>query len=577
MNQSVARPPPPPTTDAPQPLDLNQLHAKVLFDGLYFLLSTAKALLLSQFGAQQIGMKCRIATARLAYGKAVRLSLRAMCSTDARTGTSVGQMVGLISNDIGRFDQALPLLPMLVLAPLKSLVLLAILYSYSNIATISSLMLMLVVYIATQSIIGQMYGKQRSRLAKRSDARVRLMGDALSSIKVIKMYDWTQVIANRLDAARRRETRALARTTAIKTLSEAAVGFVHPILIFGALAFFLDPNVASEQTLEFIVVLICSVRSLWTTLPLRFVAAAIECAELVIACKRVDHFMGLPELASSAERASNRSEPMGPLVHNSTLNRSLQFAVQASNVCASWSHAEPTDDGGGGGSDRCVLDFRCLNFRLRHGQLCTITGRIGSGKTSLLLALLGELPLRSGSIEINGRVAYASQEAWLFPGSIRANILLCGRTLDADRYQRVLRACSLEADTKQLTRGDLTEVGDGGAALSGGQRARVNLARALYEEADIYLLDEPLAALGARGGEHVLEQAARGYLRHKTVLLATGNPPDSVADGRTSTRLDLSSHCLAAAAAADALRATHKRAAADQGRDRQVSGSSFDG
>jgi ATP-binding cassette subfamily C (CFTR/MRP) protein 4 len=134
--------------------------------------------------------------------------------------------------------------------------------------------------------------------------------------------------------------------------------------------------------------------------------------------------------------------------------------------------------------------------------------------------ILGELPLTSGTKEIKGTISYSSQEAWLFTGTVRQNITF-GLLWDAARYKEVVKVCALEKDLEQLPYGDSTIVGERGVSLSGGQRARVNLARAVYKDADIYLLDDPLSAVDAHVGRHLFDDCIKGFLRHKAVLLVT--------------------------------------------------------
>ena len=126
----------------------------------------------------------------------------------------------------------------------------------------------------------------------------------------------------------------------------------------------------------------------------------------------------------------------------------------------------------------------------------------------------------SGSSKIVGRLAYSPQEAWLFSGTVRQNIL-CGRAYDPARYKRIIEACALQKDFTQLTRGDLTVVGEQGASLSGGQRARISLASALYVDADVYVIDDPLSAVDPRVGNHLFQKCIVEFLRHKIRIVVT--------------------------------------------------------
>ena len=149
-----------------------------------------------------------------------------------------------------------------------------------------------------------------------------------------------------------------------------------------------------------------------------------------------------------------------------------------------------------------------------------VTGPVGSGKSSVLMAILRELPTISGTVSINGRVAYVPQIPWVFSGTIRDNILF-GRPFDNRRYFEVLDVCCMQADLNNFSKGDLTEIGHRGVSLSGGQRVRVSLARALYSDADIYLLDDPLSAVDAKVGKHLFENCICGFLSEKTRVLVT--------------------------------------------------------
>lgn len=161
-----------------------------------------------------------------------------------------------------------------------------------------------------------------------------------------------------------------------------------------------------------------------------------------------------------------------------------------------------------------------VNIRVQPGSLVAVIGRVGAGKSSLIQVILKELPLISGDIQINGELSYASQEPWLFSASVRQNILF-GLPMNKPRYREVVKRCALEKDFSLLEHGDKTIVGERGTSLSGGQKARVSLARACYREAAIYLLDDPLSAVDAHVGRHLFDQCMRTFLRGKTIILVT--------------------------------------------------------
>ncbi|KAF9815043.1 hypothetical protein SFRURICE_010601 [Spodoptera frugiperda] len=162
----------------------------------------------------------------------------------------------------------------------------------------------------------------------------------------------------------------------------------------------------------------------------------------------------------------------------------------------------------------------CNVRRIVEGSLTTVIGAVGAGKSTLLHIVLSELPCSSGSVQINGTISYASQDPWLFVGSVRQNILF-GQSFQKSRYMEVCRVCALERDISLFPHGDKTVVGERGVSLSGGQRARINLARAVYKEADIYLLDDPLSAVDTQVAKHIFERCIKKYLANKTVVLVT--------------------------------------------------------
>ena len=161
-----------------------------------------------------------------------------------------------------------------------------------------------------------------------------------------------------------------------------------------------------------------------------------------------------------------------------------------------------------------------INFDCKPKEILVIVGEVGSGKSSILLSILGELFIKHGSISVKGRYSYSSQEAWTFAGTVKENILF-NCSFDEKKYKEVIRVCALERDLTLFPLGDQTIVGERGVALSGGQRARINLARALYYDADIYLLDDPLSAVDPHVAKHIFKEAIQGYLNDKIVILVT--------------------------------------------------------
>lgn len=170
-------------------------------------------------------------------------------------------------------------------------------------------------------------------------------------------------------------------------------------------------------------------------------------------------------------------------------------------------------------SEKPFTHFEDLNFEIKKGELIIVTGPIGCGKTSLLNAMAGFMKMTSGRMQVNGDLLLCGYP-WILNATVKDNILF-GSPYHKEKYKEVLRVCSLEDDLKILPAGDMTEIGERGITLSGGQKARINLARAVYKTKDIFLFDDVLSAVDSRVGKHIMDECMLGLLKSKTIILAT--------------------------------------------------------
>lgn len=154
------------------------------------------------------------------------------------------------------------------------------------------------------------------------------------------------------------------------------------------------------------------------------------------------------------------------------------------------------------------VTLKKVNLEIQTGKLYCLIGAVGSGKSSLLSALLGEIDLLEGNIRVKGKISYASQDSWIFGATVRQNIVF-SEIYDQQRYWKVVEVCALQKDFEQFPLGDQTIVSERGGSLSGGQKARINLARAIYRQADVYLLDDPLSAVCTIEVIHFVQNSAR--------------------------------------------------------------------
>ena len=246
----------------------------------------------------------------------------------------------------------------------------------------------------------------------------------------------------------------------------------------------------------------------------------LETYEAYVSLRRIERFLLLEDLpaALSAQTSEESNTDTMSAELNSKLtdhkerggNASLGHEVNT-DLCVSSLTCKQVNR-----EDEFILENVDLNFESQ--SLTVITGPVGSGKSTLLSAIAGEVPNTCGTITGKGTLAYAPQIAWVFSGTIRENILF-GLPHDEPKYTRVIEACALKHDIQQFPDGDRTVVGERGEVLSGGQQARVSLARAVYADADLYLLDDPLSAVDFKVGQHIFDKCIKDLLGHKTRVL----------------------------------------------------------
>ncbi|XP_069672860.1 ATP-binding cassette sub-family C member 4-like [Periplaneta americana] len=461
-----------------------------LYAGGIVLLTMFSMLMFNHFtvGAFHVGMRVRAACCSLIYRKSLRLSRTALGETAA------GKVVNLLSNDVSRFDMVSIFLHAMWTAPLSAIVITYILYTdagYSGLIGIGIVFLIVPVQVYT----GKLTSIYRRRTAIKTDERVRLMDEIISGIQVIKMYAWEKPFAAMVRIARKAELdvviktsyiRGLFMTFQITTTRIAMFGTMISIVLFGR-------KLSADKIFVY--------QSYFTVLAfsmsMQFVRGVAEIAETLVSIKRLEEFLTLEEFQETTSKENNVIEK----IDNSQ-------GLSLTGVTAKWNAST---------KDNTLKD---IDLHAKRGMLIAIIGQVGSGKSSLLQAILGELPIANGTISKFGKISYACQEPWVFASTIRQNIVF-GRPFDRSRYNKVVRVCALERDFKQFPYGDLSLVGERGSSLSGGQKARINLARAVYNEADIYLLDDPLSAVDTHVGKHLFNECINSYLASKTRILVT--------------------------------------------------------
>lgn len=439
---------------------------------------------------RMMGARMRIACCSLVYRKTLRLSMLTV------GGTPAGHLINLISNDVSRLDYALVFTHYIWILPIHSVVTCIIIWQQIGLPALVGVLGLLLKTVPVQTALSKLTSVLRKRIAQRTDVRVGIMNELMQGIQVIKMYAWENSFMAVVSKARRNEIQQLRYANYLYGFQRTTRFFIQRSTLFITLAAAVLMGQAITADFVFSVVIYYNILQLVAAV---YYPLAVNLgAEALVSLGRIQKFL-LQE-----ERAERILEP--------PQGGEDDCSVVLKDIQASWEKKKP---------QRTLQNF---NIQIKRGQLCAVIGPVGSGKSSLLQLLLGELPIIDGKVILRDEISYASQEPWLFNSSVRNNILF-GEDYDDKRYQEVTKACELIPDFRQLSHGDNTFLVERGAALSGGQRARIGLARAVYKHASIYLLDDPLSAVDAHVGRHLFDEVIgpRGRLARQkaTRILVT--------------------------------------------------------
>ncbi|KAI1287409.1 ATP-binding cassette sub-family C member 4 [Halotydeus destructor] len=434
-------------------------------------------------GSARIGMKVRVAVSTLIYRKILRLSKSAMSKT------AVGQVINHLSNDVNRFDEFANYGGYFVHGPVQVFLMTFILWKYLSWSSLAGLGV-LGLFMPLQLVMGKFFGSIRLTTAGRSDKRIRLMNEIISGMRVIKMYSWEDAFLKLITDMRKKEVNSIRRSCFLKATNISVFLISAKVILFASLITYILAC-GGELTAETVFVAMSLINVMRLTMTSLFPYAIQTGAEALVSCHRIQSYLCLEE-KSPSEGASS----------------SLTGVIEIEKLSTKWEADSPE------------WNLTDISLKLEPGQLLAVIGPVGAGKSTLLMALLGELPNSSGKINVSGRVVYSPQESWCFNGSIRDNILF-GRPYNPDRYKEVVRAAALEKDMKLFGFGDQTLVGEKGVTLSGGQKARITLARAIYDDADIFFLDDPLSAVDTAVADHLFHRCVMEHLAGRTRILVT--------------------------------------------------------
>ncbi|BGP12105.1 Transporter of the ATP-binding cassette (ABC) [Rhodosporidiobolus nylandii] len=427
---------------------------------------------------------------------------------------SSGKIMNLISIDTYRLSEICAYLHFLLSEmPLSIVVVLYLLYKVLGVSALAGVAVFFAI-MPIQGWIGKLYNKYQLQLLAAADQRLTLTTEVISQIRIVKYFAWERKFLEKMDITRRKELASLWKR-ALTTTFGGNLMFGTPILVsvvtFAVHTKILKQDLTAETAFTAL--------ALFNVLrnPLEgFTDMFVSTLQALVSLGRIDEYLHEEETHkySILQESASVEDPKVGFV----------------NGTFTWAGEEEARN------DVGVFRIENLNLSFPEGKLSIVLGPVGSGKTTILLSLLGETNRLSGSAFLPSPVirssnadptiltettAYAAQSPWLLSATIRENILF-GSLFNAKRYQATLEACALVQDLKQFELGDETEVGEKGTVLSGGQKARIALARAIYSPAKYVLLDDVLSAVDSHTAQHLVERCLSGRLmKHRTCVLVT--------------------------------------------------------
>ncbi|XP_078175279.1 ABC transporter C family member 3-like [Carex rostrata] len=436
------------------------------------------------FQLQQVGVRLRTALVGTIYQKGLTLS------SQSRQSHTIGEMINIMSVDASRVSNFTWYIHEIWLVPMQISLALTILYSSLGIASVFALAATITIMLANIPL-SRIEENYQDKMMGAKDERMKATSEVLRNMRILKLQGWEMKFLQKICNLRKNEASWLKKLlyvdAGVTVFFWGTPTFVA-VVTFGACMVMGIPLSTGKvlSALATFVVLQGPIYSLPDTISVLI--------QTKVSLDRLSSFLCLEDLPNDVTHRASKG--------------SSKVAVEVQNGTFSWDFESE------------VTTLKDLNFRVLHGTRVALCGTVGSGKSSLLLSILGEMPKVSGEVKLWGSTAYVSQLPWIQSGKIQDNILF-GTEMNRDRYDNVLQACSLNKDLQMLPHGDQTIIGERGINLSGGQKQRIQIARALYQDADIFLFDDPFSSLDAHTGSHVFKECLLRFLASKTVIYVT--------------------------------------------------------
>lgn len=461
-------------------------HEGYILTGIFFAAKLVETLTTRQWylGVDILGMHVRSALTAMVYKKGLRLS------SSAKQSHTSGEIVNYMAVDVQRVGDYSWYIHDMWMLPLQIVLALVILYKNVGIAFVATLIATIISIVVTVPV-ARIQEEYQDKLMTAKDERMRKTSECLRNMRILKLQAWEDRYRIKLEEMRGVEFKWLRKAL----YSQACVTFIFwssPIFV-SAVTFATTVFLGTQLTAGGVLSALATFRILQE--PLRnFPDLVSTMAQTKVSLDRISGFLQDEELREDATTVLPRG------------TSNIVIEIMDGVFCWDPSSSKPTLSG--------------IHMKVERGMSVAVCGMVGSGKSSFLSCILGEIPKLSGEVRVCGSAAYVSQSAWIQSGNIEENILF-GNPMDKRKYKNVIHACSLKKDLELFSHGDQTIIGDRGINLSGGQKQRIQLARALYQDADIYLLDDPFSALDAHTGSELFREYVLSELADKTVIFVT--------------------------------------------------------
>jgi ATP-binding cassette subfamily C (CFTR/MRP) protein 1 len=450
--------------------------------------------------ASRIGVRIRSCLVSAIYSKALKAQI---------TGVALSPILSLMTKDCVIMSQAPIAILKVSTSVLEVVLLLVSLIPFVQWFGILWFLGLCIIVVPVQLWFGKIVTQVRKTNTESNNERVHIVHEILYAIKLVKFYVWEESFSSKVINIRNAELKLLKFAAWIKTLNLAVIISLPPACSVGVFFLYALQGIKLKPMQSFTLLNIAnSLRFPLFSLPSNLKVLN----EMFAAVRRIQAFLLEPELTPLPE-----ADHFGVEFDDYTFtHRDLQ--VSEVLLGADEKKTDKVEHAASGPK----FTIKNLTLSLKKGEILAIIGSFGSGKSSILRAILGDMETVSGSIKVRGSIAYVPQTPWIMHGTVRDNILF-GKAFDKAWYMRVVRACCLLADFRMLEEHDMTFLSEGGINLSGGQRQRIALARAVYAKADVYILDSVLSALDPITGRTVFRRVARGLLKDSAIILVTHN------------------------------------------------------